>query len=714
MDYFDLQDRTRHLTHRLIFCYMIAVLLLALSIYLVVWGFGFLFAAGPFPFLNPVLMLEVFGAVILFVLLGTLWKIWILSQGGGTRVAWMLGARRINPSTDNALERRLYDVVEEAAIALGVPVPDVYLLDRQLHVNAFSAGYDADTAVIGLTRGALEVLDRDELQSVVVREFSHILDNEIRLSLRLIGMLFGLQMITMTGLLFLRRIRLPKEHADGSSLWQAEENVPFLSSFFNSFFEAAYFVGYSILRILVGLVFMFLGGGLIVLGSLGMFFGIVIKWFLCKDRAYRADGFSFRVARNPFAVTEALKKVGCPRVDSIVDGDYALGASHLFFASVLGKYDRINPFSTHPSLVKRIKRLEPTFDGHFPNDVIRHYTIQPKGKPSRTIATPPQPPATPGGGKTPSQNIPPRIPVKQEMETKKDAPDRTEARFLPRKTTEIVGLIGAIDAEQLDVAVELLDTIPQELLDAVHATENTVGIVYVLLLDPDPSWRQEQWDLLEGRITPELAGRMRSWSERLDRCAPQSRIPLAQMAVPPLRLLEPDAYRTFRENVHRLIKADGRLNLMEFTIQAMLLRPLDIHFGLKKPHRTKYYGLVQVEHSLVLVLSHLAYAGHDDEEAEKTFRYATRNLGLSSTMLPRTSLGGAAWDAALKELLQVMPDLKRRIACSLIECVCYDGRVTAREGELLRAVLAAMDCPMPSLGSAHNRNDIYALDESDE
>lgn len=214
MDFFGQQDRTRRATRRLIVYYIIAMFLVCAAIYSLVWWTGLLIqdvSASEFPFWNPVLMIEVFGAIILFMLLGTFWKVWTLSHGGGARIARLLGGRRIHPSTSDSLERRLLNVVEEISIAAGIPVPDVYILDKQNRVNAFAAGYDSNTAVVGITRGALEVLDRNELQGVIAHEFSHIINGDIRLSLRLIGVLFGLQMITMTGLVMIRHI-LP---ADG-------------------------------------------------------------------------------------------------------------------------------------------------------------------------------------------------------------------------------------------------------------------------------------------------------------------------------------------------------------------------------------------------------------------------------------------------------------------------------------------------------------------
>lgn len=284
--------------------------------------------------------------------------------------------------------------------------------------------------------------------------------------------------------------------------------------------------------------------------------------------------------------------------------------------------------------------------------------------------------------------------------------------FIARKAEDIVGMIGHIEAEQLHIAVELIDAIPQELLDAVHRPESAAGIVYVLLLNKNPDDRRKQLAVLAEHSRPEIFDLVVQWIDPLNTFAPQSRLPLIQMALPSLKLLSHEDYMTFRRNVNRLTKADERLDLFEYTVQALLLRPLDVHFGLAQPHRIRFYNIKDIRQSLETVLSHLAWAGQDDQTTvERAFEVATKNIGVKLSLLPKGKFGAADWDAALKQLLEVDPTIKRRILCCMVECICFDGRITAREGELLRAICAAMDCPMPPLGTAHNRTDLYQLGE---
>lgn len=766
MDFFDYQDRTRRMTRRLVFYYVLAILVICLAAYTTVWLTGILiFDDADLPFWNPRLMLPVFGILLIAIIGGTLWKSRMLSHGGGERIARQLGGRKISPSTSDALERRLMNIVEEISIAVGVPIPDVYILDRQNRVNAFAAGRDRDTATLGVTRGALEVLNRDELQGVIAHEFSHIINDDIRLNHRLIGVLFGLEMVTQSGLILLRRLS-PTEWS--GTLWQSQTHIPLIDGFCNAVIESFLSVFSWLFRILLFVFFVSVGGGLAILGAIGIACGMMIKSLISKQREYLADAGSVQLTRNPSGITGALKKIGCPRIDSVVYGDYALEASHIFFGSVLGRYDRWNPFSTHPKLLYRIRRIEPDFDGVFPIEVLRDQAIRSKG--DRDYRPPGLPrivrplqyssknaqqkqtissaavenfhnavnPVIETAASMSIENSSKKNETEQTSQGEHSAVEAANAcskpefsdpapadGFLVRRAEEIIGMVGHIDSEQLQVAAELTDSIPQELLDAVHRTDTAVGIVYALLLNREPEHRRRQLDVLAEHSRPEIFDLVIQWIDHLNAFAPQSRLPLVQMSLPSLRLLKPDEYILFRKNINRLTKADERLDLFEYTIQSLLIRPLDVHFELTDPYKIRYFNIREIRKPLEIVMSHLAWAGcvetsdktnktnasATENKAMQSFECCTKNIGVSLNLLPKDQLNVSDWNSALKELLLVDPHIKRRILGSMVECICFDGRITAREGELFRAICAAMDCPMPPLGSAHNRTDIYQLGE---
>ena len=137
------------------------------------------------------------------ILGGTLYKVSAVSGGGGS-VAKLLGGRLVNSDTGDEDERKLLNVVEEMAIASGTPVPEVYVLEQEESINAFAAGHSTNDAAIGVTRGCMRLLNRDELQGVIGHEFSHILNGDMRLNVRLIGIVHGILCIAILGRILLQ------------------------------------------------------------------------------------------------------------------------------------------------------------------------------------------------------------------------------------------------------------------------------------------------------------------------------------------------------------------------------------------------------------------------------------------------------------------------------------------------------------------------------
>ena len=286
MDFFASQDAARKKTSLLLFYFGLAVLFIIIAVYLVI-VFFFVYQGSKTGQPSPTRIwdLELFGSVtvatLLVVICGSLYKISIL-RSGGTSVAEMLGGKLIPVSTNDFLEKRLLNIVAEMAIASGVPVPPVYLMEKERGINAFAAGFTLDDAVIGITRGSLETLNREELQGVVAHEFSHILNGDMWLDLKLVGFLHGILLIALIGRSILR----------GSSRSRNSKNSG----------GAALF----------GLV-------LLVLGYVGALFGKLIKSGVSRQREYLADASAVQFTRNPHGLAEALKKIGGLTAGSLVD-----------------------------------------------------------------------------------------------------------------------------------------------------------------------------------------------------------------------------------------------------------------------------------------------------------------------------------------------------------------------------------------------------------
>jgi Zn-dependent protease with chaperone function len=251
--------------------------------------------------------------------------------GGGTVVAERLGGRRVYPNTTDPVERRLLNVVEEMALASGVPVPPVFLMTEEQGLNAFAAGFSPSDAVIGVTRGCAEQLTRDELQGVIAHEFSHILNGDMRLNLRLIGVLHGILLMGLIG----RELLRIASFGGGRSRSNDKNNsaAPLL---------------------VVGLIF-------VLVGFIGLFFGNLIKAAVSRQREFLADASAVQFTRNPEGIAGALKRIGAAVFGSKLISPRAAEASHMYFAAGLNSM-----FATHPPLEERIRRLDPAWNGVYP------------------------------------------------------------------------------------------------------------------------------------------------------------------------------------------------------------------------------------------------------------------------------------------------------------------------------------------------------------
>jgi Zn-dependent protease with chaperone function len=244
-------------------------------------------------------------------------------KAGGAVIAVELGGRRVLPEIATESERQLLNVVEEMAIASGIPVPGVYLLDHEFGMNAFAAGFKPEDAVIGVTTGLLQNLSRDELQGVIAHEFSHILNGDMTMNLRLMGMLHGILFVYLTGRV-LTAPRLGRHNSYGSI------------SFNNNF------VGYF-------------GLALMLIGSSGLFCGRLIQSAISRQREFLADASSVQFTRNPDGIARALEKLA--DASSEIVSPYAETTSHMFFGSALGFNWLGDLFATHPTLEVRIQRV---------------------------------------------------------------------------------------------------------------------------------------------------------------------------------------------------------------------------------------------------------------------------------------------------------------------------------------------------------------------
>lgn len=315
MRFFAQQEEARRNSRRLILLFTLAVLAVIGAVDLALWA-GWLWGVDS----RPPRSLYWWGAIgaLACIVIGSAREI-VRLRAGGEAIAELAGGRLVPAAASEPLERRLLNVVEEMAIASGVRVPKVYVLDGEAGINAFSAGHDVSHAVIGVTRGTLERLSRDELQGVIGHEFSHILNGDMGLNLRMIGVLAGIVSIGSVGAFVMRRVR-----GDGKS----------------------------------GGAIFFVGLALFVIGYTGLFCARLIKAALSRQREFLADASSVQFTRNPDGIAGALDQIRSAPAGALVGGRYAEEMSHMFFGQALSL---ARLFATHPPLEERIRRVNPRF-----------------------------------------------------------------------------------------------------------------------------------------------------------------------------------------------------------------------------------------------------------------------------------------------------------------------------------------------------------------
>jgi Zn-dependent protease with chaperone function len=337
VNFFARQEQSRRTSRALVAAFVLAFLIVALATTIVVAAGMRLYTENNALFLGTETWaewLDGHGGLIVGLALGTfglmavasLYRAATLARGGG-HVARMLGATRVSGEGNDPLERRLVNVVEEMALASGTPVPEIYVLEQEAGINAFAAGLTSADAAIAVTRGALERLERAELQGVIAHEFSHILNGDMRLNQQLIGLSFGILVLSLAGRWLLRSAR----YTGGARRGRNSGGV-----------AAALAIGLA----------------LVVIGGIGVLLSRLIKAGVSRQRELLADASAVQFTREPDGLAGALKKIAgySARIVSVDTEEVA----HMLFERGTSRFS--GWFATHPPLLERIRALEPTFD----------------------------------------------------------------------------------------------------------------------------------------------------------------------------------------------------------------------------------------------------------------------------------------------------------------------------------------------------------------
>lgn len=632
MNFFESQDRVHKNTTKLVILFALAVItLIVMTNLLIMMVFGYLNSqelannGSAIQQMDWQVFLTVSAGVAFVVIAGSLYKIAALS-GGGKNVAETLDGQLIPQNTKDLNQRKLLNIVEEMAIASGTPAPPVYLLTNEAGINAFAAGFSPRDAVIGVTQGTIEQLNRDQLQGVIAHEFSHIFNGDMRLNIRLMGVLHGILILGILGYYIL---------CFGSYGRRSNKN------------------GGGILA---------LGIGLMVIGFAGTFFGGLIKAAVSRQREYLADASAVQFTRNPDGIAGALKRIGGLEFGSKIENPGAPEVSHAFFAQGISGFMQAMS-ATHPPLEKRILAIDPHWNGKFDTSEIAAPTAE------------------------------------EEVSDQPKPADKFAGVIAGAAVITAIDQIGNPNQETIDYARTLLAELPAVIKEAAREPFGARAVIYSLLLDKEKDILKKQMQQLQNHADPDVYALTIKLMGQINELDARFNLVIIDIAIPALKQLSRNQYKAFKDNMIALIKMDGRVDLMEWSLQKILLNHLDSHFFKLKHEKARYSHPKQVRKEIEMMLSVMAYAGHRKQsDAEKAFQAAAKTLEIKElTLLPHKNISVSGLDKALKKLAKLKPLMKPRILKACATVVVHDQQVLAVEVELLRAFSDVLDCPMPPI-----------------
>ena len=654
MDFFQNQDAARRKTRVMVVLYLLAVAGIVLAIdlvlafaYLMVSRMQFPIGTGLSTMLRavpPGVYLWGAAATAFIIFATSLVQILKLTEGG-VAVAKMAGARAVARSTSDPLEKRFLNVVEEMAIASGVRVPMAFVMDEERGINAFAAGYNVSNAVVAVTRGTLETLSRDELQGVIGHEFSHILNGDMWLNIKMIGVLSGIVFIGGIGS-FLMRVSRGKDEGKG------------------------------VLQLfLVGLA-------LFLIGYIGTFFARLIKAAVSRQREFLADASSVQFTRNPDGIAGALDQIRASGRGALIANRYAEDMSHMYFGQGITVW-LSGLLDTHPSIEERIARVRPGF--HATRYRQARATAEPAASAIGTAFG-----AVSGFAGT---DGPPVADGQRASDT---------GNAWGRSARESAKLVGTLTAGKIDFAARLIAQLPPELRASMKETQGACAVLVATLLAPKEEVLAGQVDALRAIQLEKLADRAVAMMPFVQRLGRGFDLMVIDLSLPAIKEGTEEDKRQLVAALEAVIHADRRVSLHEFVVLTLVRTQLAAR---PKPGAAKTRPLAAFRAEVVLMLSLVAYAGRKpgtdpdlDVEVRTAFDAGAKAAGLPDAQLqPKDKFSLDAAGSALHELMTVAPLAKAILIKALFAVVASDGTIRLMEAELMRLIGAVLECPLPPL-----------------
>ncbi|MGJ4728251.1 M48 family metallopeptidase [Luteimonas sp. SDU101] len=625
MNFFERQAQARRNTSRLVLLFALAVVGIVVAVDL-----GVLLVFGGDPVLLALSTLLALGVIGI----GSLYREASL-RGGGESVALQMGGVPVPEDTADLHLRRLRNVVEEMSIASGVPVPKVYVMEHEPGINAFAAGYSTSDAVIAVTRGALDRLNRDELQGVVAHEYSHILNGDMRLNIRLIGVLFGILMLGLIGRKILQH---------GGSVR-----------------------GRGAMPVLVGALIALL------VGYVGLFFGRMIKAAVSRSREVLADASAVQFTRQASGLAGALKKIaGLHDGSRLAERADAEEVSHMLFGDGTGLSGL---FATHPPVLQRIQALEPSFKPESLERLRAQWLAVP---PSGLDEDMQMGLVAAGRGALPLASarldVTPPMVASQVADPREDDYRRADA-IVASMPPALRALAGQRDAAGALLLGLLLDD------DADVADRQRSEIVARLGVQAAAEARRLREEHLRA-LHPALRMPLAALAFPTVRLRPRPE--LATYLDTVHAIVHADGRVSLFEYCL------GRL--LEVQLREALDPARYARFGRRKP------GNVRQEFSILLAVVAQAGHPGDPDGARRAYLAGMQRV-LPRDHLPYAppAEGVLALDAVWDALDALDPLAKQLAVEAITDAASHDGRISVAESELLRTICGVLHCPLPPM-----------------
>lgn len=613
-------------------------------------------------FHNPLFQIIFIVLGIFFIGLSLIRVISLSKPGAYYEIMNSINGQCINNRTDNLAERRLLNIVEEMSIASGVTLPTVFVIEKD-NINAFVMGLDINHVLLGVTRGAINDLTREEMQGVIGHEFSHILNNDMLLNTKLSAVIYGINYIGLLG----SHLSGPNKMAAAWS-WGSGPRSGLLA-----------------------------GNFLVFIGWLGMFLSSAIRATICRQREYLADASSVQFTRSQ-AIASALDRIRTSDSTSKINPVAASDIAHLFFTNAVSNYTT-NLFSSHPPLESRIKRIIPNWDG-----------ITPLRSQLNIVAPLPDASLTTESNEPPPISTPIPLPDKKTDEAIKQLAPLSPLAPLavaPLPSTElkksngnnagskiqlvrsVVSQIGEVSLDS-QVANRLHQDVPDITFDMLKDSYSVRALVYTFLFgDEKCEFENTRLDYLKNHADTGVYDLVLQLLPKTQKIKQKDKLMILQEAIVPLSDMSLNQYELFLDNMAHVIIADNIVSIFEWGVQAIIAHAMNDYY-----YPNQKIGKA-TKHDMAYAITMLIRCNNKEQE-KMVFEQMVKELSLSLQHTLEDFDAKQLFDS-MQRLAKLSPNKKEEFVSALIYVVIHNTEIAEKEEVLLRVYLRLLDCPLPAI-----------------